>query len=458
MKPSLYWHFLMVGIYSKSLTYSNAHDPSSLGEILVEILRGGIAAEIFPGAVAAWGSSKGVHFSTAQGHFTYNTTSSTPMTLPTIFDVASLTKVVATTSAVGLLFEEGYLSLDDTITDLLNASFSGPGGTKAAVTVRHCLTHSAGFPPDPSPWYWNQSFGCPLPPAPPPSPPSEDFRCLPLIFDQLMDQPLDTQPGEVFLYSDFSFITLMFTVGSVVLDKKLVDSVPLHQACVGALDDDVIYPTPRSVKLACAFEAFVRSRVFSVTLPSSTFLLDSALWPATAPTNNDSEYTLTTPLQGQVGDGDAFAMGGISGHAGLFSTMPDLANLASNLLRSLSNDHSSGPLILNHSTVGLFVQVQNSSMSSRALGWDTNLGTVNDYGFDSVCGDVLSSRTFLHIGYTGTCLCIDHESDFWSVVLTNRVFNCQGQLCPVGSENDVKYIFREFNIAAALESRKRGTK
>jgi len=428
--------------------------PPIEGSPLKDILQEGIAAEIFPGAVAAWGSSKGVHFSTAEGHFTYNATSSNPMTLDTIFDVASLTKVVAATSAVGLLYQDGFLSLDDTIANLLDASFSSPDGTKSTVSVRHCLTHTAGFPADPSPWYWNQSFGCPLPSEPLSSPPAEDFRCLPLIYDKLMDQPLDATPGQTFLYSDFSFITLMFTVGSVVLDNKLVETEALCQVCIGTFDDDNgTSSTPRAAKLACAFEAFVRTRVFTHFLPSSAFLLDSSFWPVTAPTNNDTEYTLQTPLQGQVADGDAFAMGGISGHAGLFSNMPDLANLASNFLQSFSGDPSNGPALLNQSTLSRFIAVQDTNISSRALGWDTNLRSVNDYGFDGVCGDILSPKTFLHIGYTGTCLCVDLESDFWSVILTNRVFNCQGQICPTDSEDYVKSVYRKFNTVAALDSK-----
>jgi len=450
------FEYIVAIISLKGLAKGESLDVAPLkGSPMIGILQGGIAAEIFPGAVAAWGSSKGVHFSTAQGHFTYNSTSSPSMTLNTTFDIASLTKVVAATSAVGLLYEGGFLSLDDTIADLLNASFSGPDGTKAAVSVYHCLTHTAGFPADPSPWYWNQSFGCPLPSSEPPSsPPPENFSCLTLIYNRLMDQPLDTTPGETFLYSDLSFITLMFTVGAVALDNNLVDIEALSEVCTGAFDDDNgNSATSRAVKLACAFEAFVRTRVLAQYMPSSAFLLESSLWPSTAPTNNDSEYTLRTPLQGQVADGDAFAMGGISGHAGLFSTMPDLANLASNFLQSLSGDASDGSALMNQSTLSRFIAVQDTNISSRALGWDTNLRSVNDYGFDGVCGDVLSPRTFLHIGYTGTCLCIDQDSDFWSVILTNRVFNCQGQICPTGSEDYVKSIYRKFNTAAALDNK-----
>ena len=166
-------------------------------------------------------------------------------------------------------------------------------------------------------------------------------------------------------------------------------------------------------------------------------------------------------------------MGGIAGHAGLFAPLVDMASFATNLLVStkaetssagnsdLNNIYSSsqGTVLLNRTTAQLFTTVRNASLSSRALGWDTNLENVTDFGFDGVCGSILGPRTFLHIGYSGTCLCVDPVAGFWSVVLTNRVYNCQGQLCPQGSEDAVKGLYRKFNTAAAAHAaaaRKRG--
>ena len=140
-------------------------------------------------------------------------------------------------------------------------------------------------------------------------------------------------------------------------------------------------------------------------------------------------------------------------------------------------------LALNASTVGAFTSVRNASFSSRALGWDTNLHSVDDFGFDGVCGGGSKSgsgsgsagsnehqasasllpasdsdsyfpeSTFLHIGYTGTCVCIAppnaDDGGVWTVLLTNRVYGCQGQLCPSASEDAAKAAYRQFNEAAA---------
>ena len=178
----------------------------------------------------------------------------------------------------------------------------------------------------------------------------------------------------------------------------------------------------------------------------------------------------------QVSDGDCFAMGGVAGHAGLFAPLGDVAAFALAMLRA-ANDTSGGEghrgtpgggagssFPLNGTTARKFVAVADPELSSRALGWDTNLATVADYGFDGACGGGAGPAAFLHIGYTGTCLCVDPGVDpgveagegrgggnggFWSVVLTNRAFNCQGQLCPAGSEDAVKQVYRDFNSHAA---------
>ena len=389
------------------------------------------------------------------------------MTRATIFDLASLTKVTATTTAVAVLFQEGHLTLDSRIADLLNDdAFQGPNGAKAGITVKHCLTHTAGFPPDPNPWYWNTTaFGCPSNSgggAPPPL----DFTCLPAVYDSLMAQTLEAPPGQTYVYSDLSFISLQFAVGAVVLDRGLLPPGPesLCEACAAAAAKTNhnravmdIEPVARGVQLSCAFEAFVRNAVLqpSGMQYSAGYLPPPFLWPRTAPTLNDTEYTMRTPIQGEVSDGDAFAMGGIAGHAGLFATLGDVAAFAVGILNAARGQAGNGTFPLNSTTAALFTAVVDSSLSSRALGWDTNSLTVNDFGFDGVCGSGLTESAFLHIGYSGTCICIDPVRDFWSVVLTNRVFNCQGQLCPAGSEDAVKEVYRNFNTAAAAAAQQR---
>jgi serine-type D-Ala-D-Ala carboxypeptidase len=124
--------------------------------------------------------------------------------------------------------------------------------------------------------------------------------------------------------------------------------------------------------------------------------------------------------------GNTYAMGGISGHAGVFATVQDISNLASNLLSSVTRSSSrSGAFLLNATTLELFTNQHSRSQSSRALGWDTNSYEIDDFGYTNSCG-ALSQKTFMHIGYTGTCICIDPVDQVWTVILTNRVYGCSG--------------------------------
>ena len=497
--------------------------------MLQNILMDGISNGTFPGAVAAVGRGDDLLFQTAVGAFSYDK-DATPMDISnTIFDLASLTKVLATTTAVALLYQEGRLHLSTTVESILPRFASTEW--KEQVTIEHLLTHSAGFPPDPSPWFWEESFGCP------PKPQSggallEAFSCLPRIYDTVLAQPLGTAPGTAFLYSDLSFMTLQFVVGKIALDhegERDVDgsygssrsTAGMILRCRKALQNNTSFgyarrpgetdETLEGVWLTCAFERFVRERVLrhlsgsgsiqgssgrseryphgmeSAKVAGPTFLLPEHLWSFAAPTLNDTEYTHRQPIQGQVSDGDAFAMGGIAGHAGIFSTIDGVASFAQAMLRwrresatpfDEASQRRRGDLdaqgLLNSTTANTFTTVRNLSFSSRALGWDTNLHEVDDFGFGGVCGgststlghkrmrsdrnswaisaatsQYFSEETFLHIGYTGTCICIDPQSSIWTVVLTNRVYGCQGQTCSAGSEDDVKQIYREFNEASA---------
>lgn len=446
------------------LDFSWAHKP---GE---SILASGVTQGVYPGAVGAVGSSDGVSYTTNVGNFEYDLGSKF-MSVDTIFDLASLTKVLATTTAVALLYQEGLIELDTHVTDILGAEFGeANNGTKAGVTIRHCLTHTAGFPPDPDPWYWDPSFGCPegSPQNPPAAPLAEDFRCVALVYESVLEQTLDSLPGQTFLYSDLSFITLQFAVGKLVYDRRIVEPGDLRPECSDTDDAN----GGESTRFTCYFEAFVRTRVLAPVMPNASFLPDQALWAHTAPTLNDTVYTGGLPLQGQVSDGDAFAMGGIAGHAGLFSALDDVTAFAHALLLAVMEGDPTSPsppssstFPLNATTARVFTTVANASQSSRALGWDTNLNNVSDFGFDGVCGGRASMKTFLHIGYSGTCICIDPEGNpvdsesqddgtnertagFFSVVLTNRIYGCQGQLCPSGSEEAVKTIYHDFNSAA----------
>ena len=315
----------------------------------------------------------------------------------TTFDLASLTKVVATTTAVALLHQDGLLNLTNTIAQHLPQTFKD----KPDITVIHLLTHSAGFPPDPTPNYWSPSFGCKDSPLPPEttSPTKSASDCTDAVFLSLAAQELVYAPGSRYLYSDLSFISLMFLVGSLA---------PPSTVCVGV--------TGRASWLQCQFAEFVRSRIFlPLGMSRTMFNPDSKVRSFCAPTTVPlSEGVGRVVLQGRVSDGNALVMGGVSGHAGVFSTVGDLM--------SLTRAYLGGSQFLKADTIRLFTKIQNHTLSSRALGWNTNDPRVPDRGWGLSCGTLWPWSSFTHVGYAGTQICVDPQGQFFSILLTNRVY------------------------------------
>ena len=390
-------------------------------QLLESILNQGVTNRVYPGAVAIVGNLNGPLYQVAVGGYTYDAASPTPMQMDTHFDLASLTKVVSTTSAVALMYQNGYLDLETNVGSVLGEGFMNGG--KEGITVLNCLLHNAGFAPDPSPMYWQTAFNCPNTAQPQPA---EDFTCLnSLIYTSFLNETLVTPPGVAFKYSDLSFITLQMVVGTLVLDHKLI-SADIMKNCTSLPSGTVVKISTTSnvtaQQIVCAFEAYVRTKVFHSTPPSSQsksqqqqqqqeqqqiqshvqkqkeiqrqlqiqsssqwmpntgYLLAQQEWDSSAPTMNDTgpgSYTHKR-IQGQVADGDCYAMGGIAGHAGVFSTAPDLANFAQFLLQqSVATAETEQVGFLNSTTVQLFTALHNGSQSSRALGWDTNTPVVS---------------------------------------------------------------------------------
>jgi CubicO group peptidase (beta-lactamase class C family) len=162
----------------------------------------------------------------------------------------------------------------------------------------------------------------------------------------------------------------------------------------------------------CYYEAYVRLFVIApLKLHRSGFLPPVTMWAEAAPTENDTGYlhrqiqvwlrsravALLTSEQGQVSDGNAYALGGIAGHAGLFSTAPDALLIMQRYMYAGEAD-----AYLNRTTARLFITEHNATQSSRALGWNTNDPAAYDQGWNQSCGVLFSPRTFMHTGYTGT--------------------------------------------------------
>lgn len=224
-------------------------------------------------------------------------------------------------------------------------------------------------------------------------------------------------------------ITLMFAVGRVVIDNSLVSTEDLIPRCRNK-------QLGEGARMQCAYEAFVRTQVFEpLGMNDTGFLPMGDRRGLCAPTGVPAIENVSTILQGRVEDGNAFNLGGISGHAGVFSTAPDVAKLMNMYMFARG---SAGDL-LSADTKALFTREYNHSQSSRALGWNTNDPAVPDEGWDLTCGN-LSAKTYMHIGYTGTMICADPERNIFTILLTNRVY-------PTSKNPKIGQVRRDFNNA-----------
>jgi CubicO group peptidase (beta-lactamase class C family) len=328
---------------------------STLAARLDSIVQTGIAEGAAPGAALAVGRfGRLVHI---RGYGTLDYTPGSPAVDPTtLYDLASLTKVIATTTVAMILEEEGKLDLSRPVHAYL-PEFDAPD--KAAITVRMLLTHSGGL----------EAY----------APLYTRYRGRAEFIAQINSRPLKSVPGTATVYSDWDMVLLQ-----AVLER--ITSTPLDQ--------------------------YATSRVFRpLGMLDTQFLPDTtnaALRRRIAPTAMDTSRGGL--LQGTVHDGNAWAIGGVSGHAGLFSSVRELATFAQMLLDGGTyNDVR----IVAPTTVSRWTARQ-SATSSRALGWDTPAP-------QSSAGRFFSPRSFGHTGFTGTSIWIDPERGVFVVLLTNRV-------------------------------------
>jgi len=378
-------------------------------------LKAGIQAKAFPGAVGAEGDETGVLYMMAHGHFTYSSDleSNKPMTADTLFDVASVTKVLATTNAVATLYQRGQLDLHTKISDIFPA-FAANG--KRDITVEHCLLHTAGFPPDPVPNFEQPSVGCEQSQQ---YYPELSFSCQERLFHKLMNQTLQNPIGKVYVYSDISMMTLANVVGQLAKDHGYVTKNDTLPGCpIG---------NPNGEQ-QCYYEAYVRKHILQkLGMKTSGFLPSVDLWNSIPPLWNDTSYRHKL-IQGFVSDENAYAMGGIAGHAGLFSSVSEVAKMVSVMMFEPET-------LLNATTLKRFSQVGNLNISSRALGWDTMM----DDPTEGACG-TLSRSTLYHTGYSGTLVCMDPVRKIYSILFTNRGY-------PEKLNFDIKTYRYQFNAA-----------
>jgi beta-N-acetylhexosaminidase len=325
-----------------------------------DIIEKAIADKTFPGATLAVGyrGEVSVH---AFGKLSYDA-KATATNLNTMYDIASLTKVVVTTTLVAKLAEGDFavpLDLDAKVERYLPEWASGPQPEwRHKVTVRHLLTHTSGLPAFKE--YWRTSKG------------RAD------TLSRIFAEPLEYEPGTKEVYSDLG----------IILMAEIIERL------TGRTLDD----------LAKAF-------IFSpLGMKDTMYRPPRKLWPAIAPTEIDDNLRHRL-VQGEVHDENAFAIGGVSGHAGVFSTAPGLAAFCQMLLNGGVYAHQR---ILRRVTIAQFTAPQQLSGGTRTLGW-----AVPTEGGSS--GHYFSAHSFGHTGFTGTSIWIDPDRQLFVVLLTNRV-------------------------------------
>lgn len=324
----------------------------ALGRTLDSIMAAGLSEHAAPGATLAVGRYGRLVHLKAYGRLD-TAIASSPVDVNTIYDMASLTKVIATTTAAMLLEEQGQLDLDRTVASYLS-EFNAPD--KAAITMRMVMTHRGGL----------EAFAALY----------KTFKGREQYLQQINLRPLKSVPGTEMVYSDWDMI-----LTQLVIEK--IAGMPLDK--------------------------FVDERIFRpLGMTSTMYTPDASLKPRIAPTEIDT--VRGGLVWGKVHDENADAMGGVAGHAGLFSTAPDLSIFVSMLL---NGGEYNGVRIVKPATVARWSAPQGRG-SSRALGWDTP-------SQNSSAGHYFSPRSFGHTGFTGTSIWIDPARDLFVILLTNRV-------------------------------------
>jgi len=325
------------------------------------LLQSAVEHRVFPGAVAEAGSTGEVLWRASFGALSFDEGASATEA-NTLFDLASLTKPIATTSVVLKLEAESRLTLDTHVSAIVP---DWSGADRAMVTVQHLLEHASGL-------------SARLLDRPP-----HDRRA---FEHDICSMPLEYPPGTRSIYSDLGFILLGFCCerrGQESLAKLTRSVLELLQA-----------ETDAEILLAVPSDARTR----------------------TAPTNPLAEDDRRgRRLTGEVHDSYAAALGGFAGHAGLFGTAGGVGQFA-RLILAAARGESAGPEPFTPARVQRSIMRSTVPGSSRALGWDTMLPT-------SSCGTRLSAAAFGHVGFTGTSVWIDPALDRYFVLLSNRVCN-----------------------------------
>lgn len=326
------------------------------------LLERAVRARVFPGAAYGVLLDGQVAALDAVGRLTYDPEA--PRVAPsTVFDLASVTKVIATTAVAMLLYDRKLLNLDARLGDILPGFLVGsaPGSDKSRVTIRSLLAHSSGLPAYARLFDRNRT-------------PEAMMRAALLL-------PLDYPPGTRAEYSDIGFILL----------GKALEMIARQR-----------------------LDSFFRSEIaVPLGLETARFCPPSEWCDRIPPTERDRAVRRRV-IQGEVQDENCYALGGVSGHAGLFANCKDILGFAACILAN--GDIGSGHQLFQKDTVKLFATRQSEpSGTMRALGWDMP-------SQPSSSGKYFSPNSIGHLGYAGTSLWIDPTQRLAVVLLTNRTW------------------------------------
>ncbi len=324
-------------------------------EMVDSIIVNAIKENAFPGAVIIISKDGNIIYEKGFGHFTYDE-SSTKVNNNTIYDIASLTKVIATTTAAMICLDRSLFKLDDPVYKYI-PEFVKNG--KEQITIKNLLLHNSGLPA----WkkFYNQNLDADS------------------IIQNIYAVTPEFKANTKTVYSDLGFIVL----------GKIIESV-----------------TSKSLN------GFCNDEIFNTLEMKNTYFNPPDSVKLRIPPTEIDNYWRNKLIKGEVHDETSALLGGVAGHAGLFSTAKDLSILCQMLL---DDGKINGKPFIKQETIKLFTE-RYSTESTRALGWDTRSE------IKSSAGIKFNKTSFGHTGFTGTSIWIDPERKLFVVFLTNRVY------------------------------------